>query len=273
MTVVMLTGCSYQATVPCEGCGGTQTKTIIGEPNCNRDLAKDNARVECRRLGGVPIDSQITVKDFISLECFFVGPERGSRFVNLATALLKSSPVFAQSAPAAAEDNEPFNCGFTFKITALNLRSEKDYPCRDTRTVRVGYSRINPQTQEVKDVFEDKVVAYDNSDTFECPYAYATRADGTPDPNGTANFVYVIFEGFREEPESKCIRIPLDQGGLSRGLNGQIRNGGVVYIALNPVGAANTFDVEINNPSQTAIPAVKAIDLKPIPDPMFANGR
>ncbi len=274
MVFVLQAGCSYQATVPCDGCAGTQTKTIIGDAACEKGLAQLNAWEDCEALGGAPRESETTFKQFVNLECFFSGSVHAARLAAPATRLLKSTfPAFTPSAPVAAEATDAFNCGFAFNIIAINSRHEDEYPCRDVRKVRVGYSRINPQTQAVEDVFEDKTVEWGNQASFACTDVYATRDDGTPDPNGTANFVYVIFEGFREEAQSKCVRVPLDQGGMSRSLNGQIRNGGEVQITLNPVGAGSTFNVVITNPLRTRTPVARTPDLMPIPDPLFANGR
>jgi hypothetical protein len=156
-----------------------------------------------------------------------------------------------------------------FTVTLTNGRHEDEYPCRDIREARVGYTKWIAATQSVEDVTIEATIPFGSSHTFTVTDAYARNDNGEPDPYGVADSLYVNYQGFNEIDEgSECTPYPLEENkGPSRGFNGLLKDSGVLDVTLLPVGASNTMSWTITNP-----PAADAASaLAPIPDPKFAR--
>ncbi len=281
----------YTASGTCTYCEGEEKRsesvfTPAGTNYCSHGQANVALQEVCRQKNeyGTIYNSPINYQAF---DTFDFGQCNGTQRAPIsltpdAARLLNGLLGFSHKPPAAPQSVVVYEgevCeippAITFQITARNQRQEPEYPCRDVRIVRVGYSKWNSVTKTTEDVTLEANVLFGSSHTFTCTDAYARSAAGVPDPQGVADFVYVLFQGFSEQAGSKCTPIPLNQGGMSKSLNGLIKNGGTVDISLLGPGAGNTFSFTITNPD----PSVAAQGmtskhgtpvLTPIPDPKFA---
>lgn len=290
--IASCTGCieMYTADGKCTYCEGEEKKseTVVtpsGVNYCTQGEAAVALQQVCRQKNelGTIYNSPIHYNSF---DVFDTGQCNTIQHAPLsltpdAAHMLNGLLAFSHKPPAAPQpvvvhDGEVCEIppAITFQITARNQRQEPEYPCRDNRIVRVGYAKWNSATKTTEDVTLEANVPFGSSHTFTCTEAYARSAAGVPDPNGVADFVYVLFQGFSEQAGSKCTPIPLNQGGMSKSLNGLIKNGGVVDISLLGVGAGSTFSFTVTNPSPfvTAQGTASNRDtpvLTPIPDPKF----
>ncbi len=270
-------GVQYSATVICLTCNGPNNVFGVG---CSSAEAVEAAKQDCRNRKGKPLsDPEDVTSSLVFLAC--TGQQKDFpaelRPIPETVDFLRKGYATIRGADVAAADDDPLVCeeepAIDFTVVASNQRHEDEFPCRDVRVVRVGYTKWITATQSVEDVTLEATVAFGSSHTFNITDAYARAEDGTPDPQGVADNIFVLYQGFNDFPDGdKCTTIPLDQGGPSRSFNGLIKDGGRLDVALLGPGAGSTFSFTITNPpSPVALSSSSTTTITPIPDPKFAR--